>query len=175
MWGPPRGAPEWNSQKQPHMEGNIGSNILSLALELERVAGLNFLIVLDNVCFLDPFDLCLFFLMLPLRFYLFIHERHRERGRDSGRGRSRLPVGSPKWDSIPGPQDHNLSQRQMLSHWATQASLFSLMSIVQILLTKAESWKGQAFSHCDLLWYIPILLPHPQHPVSLKTYSFTED
>ena len=26
------------------------------------------------------------------RFYLFIHERHIERGRDIGRGKSRLPV-----------------------------------------------------------------------------------
>ena len=39
-----------------------------------------------------------------LRFYLFIHERHRERGRDIGRGRSRLPVGSLMQDSIPGPR-----------------------------------------------------------------------
>ena len=31
---------------------------------------------------------------------LFIHERHRVRGRDTGRGRSRLPVGSPMWDLI---------------------------------------------------------------------------
>ena len=36
-------------------------------------------------------------------FYLFIHERPTERGRDTGRGRSRLPAGSPMWDSIPGP------------------------------------------------------------------------
>ena len=55
------------------------------------------------------------------RFYLFIHERHTERGRDIGSGRSRLPEGSPRWDSIPGPWDHNLSQRQTLNHWATQA------------------------------------------------------
>ena len=33
---------------------------------------------------------------------LFIHERHTERGRDLGRGRSRLPIGSLMWDSIPG-------------------------------------------------------------------------
>ena len=55
---------------------------------------------------------CFFF----LRFCLFIHERHRKRGRDIGRGRCRLPVGSPTWNSIPGPQDHNLSPRQMLNH-----------------------------------------------------------
>ena len=28
------------------------------------------------------------------------------RGRDTGRGRSRLHAGSPTWDSIPGLQDH---------------------------------------------------------------------
>ena len=46
------------------------------------------------------------------RFYLFIHERHRERDRDIGRGRSRLLTSSPMQDSIPGPQDHDLSQMQ---------------------------------------------------------------
>ena len=35
-----------------------------------------------------------------------------ERGRDTGRGRSRLHAGSPMRDSIPGPQDHALGQRQ---------------------------------------------------------------
>ena len=38
-----------------------------------------------------------------LRFYLFIHERHRERGRDTVRGRGRLLKKGPMWDSIPGP------------------------------------------------------------------------
>ena len=33
-----------------------------------------------------------FFKSIFLRFYLFIHERHTERGRDIGRGRSRLPM-----------------------------------------------------------------------------------
>ena len=46
-----------------------------------------------------------------LRFYLFIHNRQRERGRDTGRGRSRLHAGSPMWDSIPGLQDHTLGCR----------------------------------------------------------------
>ena len=57
-----------------------------------------------------------------LRFDLFIHETQRERGRDTGRGRSRLNAGSPMWDLIPGAQDHTLSRRQTLKHWATQAS-----------------------------------------------------
>ena len=49
-------------------------------------------------------SICFFF----LRFYLFIHDRRREReiGRDTGRGRSRLRAGSPPWDSIPSLQDH---------------------------------------------------------------------
>ena len=29
----------------------------------------------------------------------------RKRGRDTGRGRSSFPVGSPTWDSIPGLQE----------------------------------------------------------------------
>ena len=29
-----------------------------------------------------------------LKIYLFFHERHRERGRDIGRGRKRLPLGA---------------------------------------------------------------------------------
>ena len=36
--------------------------------------------------------------------------------RDTDRGRSRLPAGSPTWDSILGPQGHALSRRQMLNH-----------------------------------------------------------
>ena len=47
-----------------------------------------------------------------LRFYLFIHERHTKRGRDTGRERSRLHAGSLMWDSILGLQDHSLGQRQ---------------------------------------------------------------
>ena len=42
---------------------------------------------------------CFIFFLI---FYLFIHGRHRERGRDTGRGRSRLHAGSPTWDSILG-------------------------------------------------------------------------
>ena len=51
-----------------------------------------------------------------LRFYLFM----RDRSRDTGRGRSRLPTGSPMWDLIPGPRDHTLSPRQMFNHRTTQ-------------------------------------------------------
>ena len=36
--------------------------------------------------------------------YLFMTDTQRERGRDTGRGRSRLHVGTLMWDSIPGPE-----------------------------------------------------------------------
>ena len=58
-----------------------------------------------------------------LRFYLFIHERHTERGRNIGRERSRIPTGSLMQDLIPGTWDHVLNQRQMLNQWATQVPL----------------------------------------------------
>ena len=41
---------------------------------------------------------CLGFLKI-----LFIYERHGKRGRDRGKGRSRLPAGSLMWGSLPGP------------------------------------------------------------------------
>ena len=56
-------------------------------------------------------------------FYLFINERHTERGRDIGKGRSRLPVRNLMWDSILGPQDHDLSRRKTLSHWAIRCPM----------------------------------------------------
>ena len=62
----------------------------------------------------NHFLFCLFVLKT-----LFIHERHRDKGRDTKGGRSRLPAANLMRDSIPGPWDHNLSPRQMLNHWAT--------------------------------------------------------
>ena len=56
-------------------------------------------------------------------FIIYLLMRDTKRGRDIGRGRSRLPEGSLMWDSIPEPWDHHLTQRQMLNHWATQMPL----------------------------------------------------
>ena len=43
-----------------------------------------------------------------------MRDTQRERGRDTGRGRSRLHAGSLTWDSILGLQDHTLGRRQAL-------------------------------------------------------------
>ena len=51
---------------------------------------------------------------------LFIYSSETHRGSDIGRGKSRLHAGSLMWVSVPGPQDHDLSRRQMLNHCATQ-------------------------------------------------------
>ena len=53
----------------------------------------------------------LFFFFLKIFIYLFIHER----GRDIGRGRSRLLEGSLMQDSIQELWDHTMSQRQRCS------------------------------------------------------------
>ena len=50
-----------------------------------------------------------------------------ERGRDTDTRRSRLPAGSPMQDSIPGPRDHDLSPRQMLTLSHPGASRGSLL------------------------------------------------
>ena len=49
--------------------------------------------------------------------------RDTERGRDIGRGRSRLPEGSLKQVLIPGLPGSLLNQRQMLSHWLSHPGI----------------------------------------------------
>ena len=76
--------------------------------------------------------------------FMYSLETQRKRGRDIGRGRSRLPSGSPVWDSILGPQDHNLSQNQMLKHWATQACLYK-----RILHNHKNGWDLSISNNMD--------------------------
>ena len=85
------------------------------------------------------------------------------------------------WDSIPRPQDHALSQRQMLNHWATEASrvkAFYVQLIAAQLIdsTIAEcaclwSCSRQAIaSHPSLCPFLPpFFLPH--HPPFLNLFS----
>ena len=95
-----------------------------------------------------------------LRFYLLINETHTERGRDIGRGRSRLPAGSLMWDSIPGPWDHDPSQRQTLNHWATwvpQDFVFCHFILCQEHWLTTGISKNMIFYHC-VICNIPLVL-----------------
>ena len=60
-------------------------------------------------------------------FYLFIHERHREgeRGRDTGRGKSRLPCKEPDFGVDPGSPGSCPGLKVPLNCWATRAALHS--------------------------------------------------
>ena len=77
------------------------ASVVVLCLSLTLFLQLGSSLVLSGRC---P----LFFFFFFLRFYLFTHERHTERGRDTGRGRSRLHAGRLTWDSILGLQDQAL-------------------------------------------------------------------
>ena len=61
------------------------------------------------------------FLFSFVKFYLFIHERFKEReAKTKADGWAGSLAGNLMWNLIPRPRDHNLSQRQMLNHRATQ-------------------------------------------------------
>ena len=62
-----------------------------------------------------PFSLANFFFFFLKILFIYLFMRHTEKGRDTGRGRSRLLAGSPMWNLIPGPQGHALGRRQMLT------------------------------------------------------------
>ena len=66
-----------------------------------------------KVCFI--FYLFYLFIFKDL-FFLLMIDTQRERGRDTGRGRSRLHAGTPMWHSITGLWDHALSQKQTLNN-----------------------------------------------------------
>ena len=93
-----------------------------LDLRVLDVILLDTLVVLDRVSFSWILLLMWFHTLLvsplPLAWFLFflffkdfIYSFMTERGRDTGRGRSRLHAGSPTWDSIPGLQDHTRGWR----------------------------------------------------------------
>ena len=43
--------------------------------------------------------------------FIYLWETHTHRGRDIGRGRSRLLAGSPMWDLVPGPSGSLLESK----------------------------------------------------------------
>ena len=68
------------------------------------------------------------------RFYLFLHERHTERGRDIHRGWSRLLAGS-QLRNLSRDQDDDLSRRrdvQLLSHPGVPVVSFGQISLLVI-------------------------------------------
>ena len=106
--------------------------------------------------FLWPFHsvFCLFLDFI----YLFMRDTQRE-AETQGRGRSRLPVGSPMQDSIAGPWDHDLSQRQMLNCWATQAPCILFLNTFLLILKII-------YSHCREFAKIRKILNYPSSPLS---------
>ena len=102
--------------------------------------------------FFKTFFLVIFFIFLSFFFLIYSWESHTERGRDTDRGRSRLHARSPMWDSNPGIQDHALSQRQALNHWATQASLVLIFNKISSY-AKNLTYMPQFFElFSDYLW-----------------------
>ena len=93
-----------------------------------------------------------------------IHERHTERGRDTGRGRSRLPAGSRCGT---GSQDPALSRRQTLHHWTPRCPLLIFRAWFLIadyrkhgegfhLMTSTHltyaSWESILYASCHPIW-----------------------
>ena len=78
-----------------------------------------------------------------LRFYLFIH-REGERGRDTGRGRSRYHTESLTWDSIQGLQDHALVLQAALNCCTTGAapyySIYMNPETDKSMVTEIRKW-----------------------------------
>ena len=75
------------------------------------------------------------FLFFFKRFYLFMRDTHRERGRDRQREKQ-----VPRWESyvgpqdppeIPGPWDHVLSQRQILTTEPPRRPINSLINTIE--------------------------------------------
>ena len=65
----------------------------------------------------------LYDIFIFLKIVLFIHERHTQRERQREK---QAPCGEPNEELDPEPRDRDLSQKQMLNHWATQLSLYDL-------------------------------------------------
>ena len=85
-------------------------------------------------------------------FFIYSWKTQRKRGRDIGRGRSRLHAGSPMWDPVPGLRDHALSRRQALNRWATQASLhgqFLYRSKNSNRLHLSDDFRSCSLCHCN--------------------------
>ena len=82
-------------------------------------------------------------------------ERERERQRHRQREKQAPCTGSPTWDSIPGPQDRTLDQRQAPNHCATQGS--RLFIYPKINVPEIATWKRQFSVHYYRPWAVHII------------------
>ena len=99
----------------------------------------------------------IFFVSIPhlimfFKRFIYLFMRDPERGKDTGRGRNRLPVGNLMHDSIPGPGEQDLSRRQMLNHWATHMPPPPFL--------KADWRWGMGFCPFQRLFLVPNLRSH---------------
>ena len=90
--------------------------------------------------------------------------RDTERGRDTGRGRSRFPMGSPMQNWIPGLWDHVVSQREMLNPEPPRCPwrwILNTLSWCKLPLPLCKSCRGShCFSlSCDPSWHKKNTLP----------------
>ena len=96
-----------------------------LNLSIYPFSSVIFALCILKLCYIQLYlrFLCLLF----FRFYLFIHERHREIDREAetqAEGEAGSIPGSPMWDSIPGLQDQAPGPKAALNCWATWAALY---------------------------------------------------
>ena len=102
------------------------------------------------MCITSAMEFWYFFLFLKNILFIYSFMRNREREAETARGRSRLPAGNPMWDLIPGPCDHNLSQKQTINHWATQVSQDNFsMYLLYYLLSKEENRKEKSIENYE--------------------------
>ena len=90
-----------------HLSPEYWANLTYKTRHIKRKKGtkdhMNIYIDADNT-----FDNIQYLFFFKILYYFFMKDTEK-RGRDIGRRRSRLPAGSPMWDFIPGPRDHDLS------------------------------------------------------------------
>ena len=92
--------------------------------------------------------------------FLFIYDSHRERERERQRHKQREKQApcteSPTWDSIPGLQDHALSQSQVPNRCATQGSLPFAFLCVYVLVDMKQWCKYYFILLMTILRYLKI-------------------
>ena len=85
----------------------VGDTTYKIPKKLRTCMPIFFKVMYKNMTIGYKLFICPFHCFLRDFIYLFMRDTGREReSRDTGRGRSRLHVGSPMWDLIPGLQDH---------------------------------------------------------------------